>query len=226
MCSPFGYDMASLCIVADTHRQHRALNIPQCDLLIHCGDFCCFGRDDAATLDDADTWFAEVPAKHVVCIGGNHDFMLQSREFRFAQATFLEDSGIEIEGLSIYGSPWCPDLSGFAYYATEEQLIERWQRIPTGIDILVTHTPPYGILDVPSSGSVHLGCPHLRGELQRIQPRLHVFGHVHASHGIHSHDGTQFMNAAVVGGGKFEVRYVPTLVTLNQAAERDLTPNA
>lgn len=198
------------------------LAIPECDILIHCGDFCTFERDDAATLDDVDIWFAEVPAKHVVCVGGNHDFMLQSREFRFFNAKFLEDSGTEIGGLSIYGSPWCPDLSGFAYYATEDQLIERWRQIPTGVDILITHTPPHGFLDVPSSGDVHLGCPHLHHEVQRIQPQLHVFGHVHASHGTHSPDGgTQFVNAAVVGGRNLEVRHAPTLVTVNPTAEQD-----
>ena len=216
--------MASLCIVADTHRQHRALTIPECDILIHCGDFCSFEREDAATLEDVDVWFAEAPAKRVVCVGGNHDFMLQSREFRFAHATFLEDSGTEIEGLSIYGSPWCPDLSGFAYYADEDRLIERWRQIPTGVDILITHTPPYGFLDVPSSGLVHLGCPHLHDELQRIQPQLHVFGHVHASHGTHVDGGTQFVNAAVVGGRNFEVRHAPTSITLNPTAEQ--TPEA
>ena len=207
--------MASLCIVADTHRQHRALRIPPCDILIHCGDFCSFEQDDETTLDDVDAWFAEVPAKHVVCVGGNHDFMLQSREFRFAHATFLEDCSAEIEGLSIYGSPWCPELSAFAYHATDDQLMEKWRQIPSGVDILVTHTPPYGYLDVPSSGVTHLGCPHLQDELQRIQPRLHVFGHVHASHGMHTVGATQFVNAAVVGGRNYEVRHGPTMVTLD-----------
>jgi hypothetical protein len=85
-----------------------------------------FRREEERTLADADIWFAEAPAKHVVCIGGNHDFLLQSREFRFAHATFLEDRTVEIGGLLIHGSPWCPDLSGFAYYATNEQLIEKY----------------------------------------------------------------------------------------------------
>ena len=210
--------MASICIVADTHRQHRALTVPECDLLIHCGDLCSFEQEDAATLEDADVWFAEVPAKRVISVGGNHDFMLQSREFRFAHATLLEDGVTEMDGLAIYGSPWCPDLSGFAYYATEEQLIERWRAIPTGIDVLVTHTPPYGVLDVPSSGAVHLGCPHLREELRRIRPLLHVFGHVHASHGTHRDGGIEFVNAAVVGGRDFEVRHAPTLVRLEPGA--------
>ena len=218
--------MASLCIVADTHRKHRELTIPECDILIHCGDFCSFQHEDEKTLDDVDVWFAEAPARHVICVGGNHDFLLQSREFRFAHATFLEDRGVEIAGLSIYGSPWCPDLSGFAYYATNEQLIESWRKIPSGVDILVTHTPPFGYLDVPTSGYVHLGCPHLHDELRRIKPRMHVFGHVHASHGEHTEAGIRFVNAAIVGGRNFEVRHAPTMVTLNPSDEQDVTPNA
>ena len=141
--------------------------------------------------------------------------MLQNRQFKFSHARFLEDSGLEVEGISIYGSPWCPDLSSFAYYAAEQDLINKWREIPSGTDILVTHTPPYGVLDMPTSRELHLGCPHLRDELVRIRPRVHVYGHVHASHGQHTHDGTQFVNAAVVGGRNLEVRHGPTLVTLD-----------
>lgn len=206
--------MTTLCIIADTHRQHRSLTIPACDILIHCGDFCSFQREDETVLKDVDRWFAEVPAKHVVCVGGNHDFLLQSREFCFSHATLLEDSGMEIEGISIYGSPWCPDLSGFAYYASQEQLIEKWRQIPSGVDLLITHTPPLGILDVPSSGMGYLGCAQLRAELKRIQPRWHVFGHIHASHGEHSEGGTRFVNAAVVGGRDLQVRHGPTVITI------------
>lgn len=215
--------MASICIVADTHRKHRELVIRGCDILIHCGDFCSFLFEDEKTLDDVDRWFAEVPAKHVVCVGGNHDYLLQSKGFRFTHATFLEDSAVEIGGLAIYGAPWCPDLSGFAYYATNDQLVEKWRMIPSGIDVLITHTPPFGILDLPSSGDVHLGCPYLREELRRIKPRLHVFGHVHASHGTHGEDGTKFVNAAVVGGRNFEVCHAPTMVTLNTTTQSRLS---
>jgi len=209
--------MLSVCVVADTHCRHREINIPPCDLLIHCGDFCSFQRDDERVLDDADMWFAESPASKVVCIGGNHDFMLQRREFTFSHATYLQDTSAEIHGLSIYGAPWCPDLSGFAFYAANADLIDRWRAIPTGIDILVTHTPPHGVLDLPSSGEPHLGCPHLRQELERIRPRLHVFGHVHASHGQSIEDGRHSINAAVVGGRELTVRHPPTMLQLPRA---------
>ena len=112
---------------------------------------CSFHRDDLQTLEDVDAWFAESPASHVVCVGGNHDFPLQRREFQFSHAEFLEDRLIEVEGLTIYGSPWCPDLVGFAYYLSDDDLAQRWRRIPEAIDVLITHTPPYGILDVHGS---------------------------------------------------------------------------
>lgn len=201
--------MTSICMIADTHRQHRQLAIPPCDLPIHCGDMCSFQREDAATLEDIDCWFAEVPARKVICIGGNHDFPLQHREFRFAHAEYLCDRTIEIDGLRIHGAPWCPDLSGFAFYLPEAQLAEKWKLIPAGIDILITHTPPQGILDLPSSGQMHLGCPHLRQELKRIQPRLHAFGHVHASRGSCYSDNIHFYNAAVVTGRNFHIKHPP-----------------
>lgn len=204
--------MITLCIIADTHQKHRQVTIPPCDLLIHCGDFGYFERDDRATLEDVDAWFAELPADKIVCIGGNHDFMLQRREFRFSHAELLEDSGIEYRGLRIYGSPWCPELPFFAYHATEPQLIEKWRRIPSGIDVLITHTPPRGILDLPFGSATHVGCPHLKAELKRIRPRVHAFGHIHHSHGRQEDGGTLYLNAAVVTGRELEVTQPATVM--------------
>ena len=205
--------MKSLCVVADTHQRHREIEIPRCDVLIHCGDFCHFGKG-LDTLEDADVWFAETEAPHVISIGGNHDQPLQQREFQFTHSIFLEDRLVEIEGTSFYGAPWCPELVGFAYYATETELLQHWRQIPSGIDVLITHTPPAGILDVPSSGTTHLGCPLLRQEIQRIRPRLHVFAHVHVSHGIQVELETTFCNAAIVGGNNYEVRHGASLIEL------------
>lgn len=206
--------MPTLALIADTHRLHRQLALPECDVLIHCGDFCNFHEEETATLEDVDAWFAEAPAKHVVCTGGNHDSALHHREFTFCHADFLVDRLVEAAGLAIYGSPWCPDLTGFAYYAGADQLAERWRKIPAGIDVLVTHTPPFGILDLPRTGTVHLGCPILREELKRIRPRLHVFGHVHASHGHAEEDGICFVNASVVGSPEPGVLFEPTVVKM------------
>jgi Icc-related predicted phosphoesterase len=208
-------ETVSLCIISDTHRQHREITIPVCDILIHCGDFCSFRREDLQTLNDVDTWFSECPAKHILCVGGNHDFLLQTQEFRFTHAHVLQDQSVEICGLTFYGTPWCPKLSGFAYYATDNELLERWKRIPNGIDVLITHTPPYGILDLPTSGDINLGCPYLLEAVKRIRPRLHVFGHVHASHGVNKNQATHYINASIVGGHEFAVCHTPTNIKMN-----------
>lgn len=183
--------MKKICIIADTHRKHREIEIPECDLLIHCGDMCSFEQEELATLQDVDAWFSESLAKQVVYIGGNHDYLLQSGEFVFQNAHYLEDRMVELAGLKIYGAPWCPDLMGFAFYQDDTDIVERWKSVPEGVDILVTHTPPYGVLDTPSSGSPHLGCAHLKQELERISPRYHVFGHIHASHAREMIGGTE-----------------------------------
>lgn len=188
-----------IALIADTHGKHDELPLPDADLLIHCGDLFEWGDPRPDPLGEIDDWFGSAPAKEVICIAGNHDRLLQERAegtCPFSKATYLQDSGTTIGGLSIYGSPWCPDLPGFAFYATAEQLREHWRKIPTGVDILVTHTPPFGILDKPRNGRVNLGCPILREELERIRPRLHVFGHVHASYGKKQIGDTQFVNAA------------------------------
>ncbi|WP_411845091.1 metallophosphatase domain-containing protein [Roseibacillus persicicus] len=202
--------MPQLVLISDTHRNHRQVAIPECDLLIHAGDFCSFEKEDRKVLADVDDWFGSLPAKEILCVGGNHDFLLDSGEFSFQIATLLQDQLVKRCGLSVYGSPWIPNLPNFAYHRPPEELAERWKAIPEGIDILVTHTAPHGILDFPSSHFVHLGCELLKAELQRIQPRLHVFGHIHGSHGQHEENGTHFVNASIVGGRNLEVRNTAT----------------
>ena len=207
--------MPKVCVIADTHKLHRSISIPECDLLIHCGDICSGGVGDLEVLEDIDAWFGELPAKHVVCIAGNHDYPLEEERFKFSNAHYLEDSLIVLEGLRIYGSPWCPDLQGFAFYGSEMKLCHKWSSIPSDIDILITHTPPAGILDMPSSRLVNLGCPILREQLERITPKYHLFGHVHASSGNLECDGIQFVNAAIVGGANFEVRNAACLLDID-----------
>jgi len=206
--------MLSICVIADTHKLHRSIVIPECDILIHCGDMCSFGGADLAVLEDIDAWFGEVPARRVICIGGNHDYPLESKLFNFTNAAYLEDSEVTIEGLKFYGSPWCPDLQGFAFYGSDMTLHHKWSSIPSDVDILITHTPPSGVLDRPSSGLVSLGCPMLREQLERILPKYHLFGHVHASSGSICIEGVNFINAAIVGGKDFQVKSEPHLIQL------------
>ena len=85
-------------------------------------------------------------------------------------------------------------------------------QMPTGVDVLITHGPPHSIRDecpsMPMDGSsyepgrwVSVGCEVLRDELNRIKPKVHIFGHIHEGAGREVRDydeqAVTFINAAV-----------------------------
>jgi Icc-related predicted phosphoesterase len=58
-------------------------------------------------------------------------------------------------------------------------LAEIYDKIPLDTDILLTHTPPHGILDLTKKGK-NAGCWYLEGRLGSLEAcKLHVFGWVH-----------------------------------------------
>jgi Icc-related predicted phosphoesterase len=83
----------------------------------------------------------------------------------------------------------------FAFYQTRDGLKNKWELIPDDTDVLITHTPPIGILDKSSRGRT-LGCPILKERVLSIAPAVHCFGHVHASDGKESLENTRFVNAS------------------------------
>jgi len=106
----------------------------------------------------------------------------------------------QVGGVHVYGAPWVPVYAKWrtAFNRDPAQIGDAWATIPDGVDVLVTHTPPYGILDRAPHGA-HMGCPALAPHVEeRIRPRFHVFGHVHADCGAVRRGGTVFINAAAV----------------------------
>jgi Icc-related predicted phosphoesterase len=114
-------------------------------------------------------------------------------------AIYLENSRAEVAGLKIWGSPVQPEFNNWAFNVARGAAIRRyWKMIPANTDVLVTHGPPFGVLDKAHPSSAHLGCEELAKALEQIKPRLHVFGHIHGGHGLSSSKDTQFVNASVV----------------------------
>jgi len=189
-----------LTIISDTHMRHEELGPLSGDVLIHCGDFLKH-EETETDLDNIDRWFGQQDFGLIVCIGGNHDFALQARSERttqcFHNAVYLEDSALQYEGVNFYGAPWTPELRFFAFFQDRAGLQKKWDLIPEDTHVLITHTPPYDILDKSSRGLV-LGCPLLMRRVKSIAPVLHCFGHVHASAGQETVDGTHFVNAASI----------------------------
>ncbi|OUD16223.1 metallophosphatase domain-containing protein [Thioflexithrix psekupsensis] len=187
-------------VISDTHSQHHALNIPDADILIHAGDFS-WGKKDLSDVIDFNSFLEKLPHRHKLVVAGNHDFAFartpkKARECLSA-AIYLQDNLVEIDGLKIYGSPWQPAfLNGAFNLEIIEDLAEKWAAIPSGIDILITHTPPYGIGDIIRSGK-HVGCRALSKAIDRIVPKYHIFGHIHESFGTTQLKDTTFINASI-----------------------------
>ena len=94
---------------------------------------------------------------------------------------------------------FCTDYLIITYFKVGfDEAKDVWDQIPE-VDILITHSPPYGYLDIGKKQGVHCGCPVLREKVDKIKPKIHVFGHIHESFGTHQTKQTLFVNAAQCG---------------------------
>ena len=99
-----------------------------------------------------------------------------------------------IDGIKIYGSPWTPFFYNWAFNLRRgQQIASKWAAIPDDTDILITHGPPYGVLDSASDGSV--GCKDLLDRIEIVKPQYHIFGHIHEGYGEYTRKGTKHLNA-------------------------------
>jgi len=192
--------MTIICI-SDTHGRHREVELPGGDLLIHAGDISN-GREQQ--VRDFLDWFIAHPHRYKVFIGGNMDRPLEARPQHYRdqlpeRVYYLENDELDIEGIKIWGSPVVPRFVGAFNYERGPELRHFWKQIPDDINLLVTHTPPYGILDRTSQGK-SVGCEELAERVKQIQPKLHLFGHVHESYGRREMENTIFINASYIGG--------------------------
>ncbi len=208
--------------ISDTHAQHDKLQLKGGDLLLHSGDIMTSGFD-IKEVEDFAKWFAKQPYKHKILIAGNHDrilddehmkrlgYYLEDRNEEYSKKLFkehdivyLNDGSVVIEGLVIHGSPVQPWFFNWAFNRERgEEIDEHWQMIPDNTDILLTHGPPMGVGDlVKTRGSVNngtrVGCDDLRSRLLEIQPKLHIFGHIHEGYGTDNLGNTKCVNASVV----------------------------
>jgi Icc-related predicted phosphoesterase len=144
-----------------------------------------FSKSAAAILD-FNEWLGELPHRFKLVIPGNHEFFLESDPSKrnlISNATVLINEEVEIMGLRIWGSPTTPLYGGAFGLSSAADRTNLYAKIPKELDILVTHGPPYGILDRYMANANHVGCPQLMAAVTRLKPKLHVFGHVHGAHG-------------------------------------------
>jgi Icc-related predicted phosphoesterase len=185
--------------LSDLHNIGVFYKVPDGDVLIVAGDICSVGNEEEIAEFDEFLSYQTHAAKLVVA--GNHDFTFEDYTPENAKnllkhGMYLEDAGIDIYGVKFWGSPWQPEFFGWAFNLPRGQkLADVWSKIPDDTDVLITHSPPYGILDVVNGK--HVGCNDLARALKRIRPRLHVFGHIHQGYGVEERSGTIYVNAAL-----------------------------
>ncbi len=185
--------------ISDTHNRHRDVEIPEGDVLVHAGDITAHG-----TLEEVEAFNAylgELPHPQKIVIAGNHDFCLEQTPEASARllsnATYLQDQATTVDGFLFYGSPWQPWFCNLAFNLRRgAEIRAKWDLIPDGVDVLITHGPPRGFGDRTSIGQ-RVGCHDLLDAVERIEPRLHVYGHIHEAAGTFSNGVTTFLNACV-----------------------------
>ncbi len=189
-------------LISDTHGRHRQLKLPKGDMLIHAGDVTLKGRREEVA--DFLKWFSIQPFEHRVFIAGNHDFYFEKSSDKEINALipqnviYLRDSGVSINGINIWGSPYTPKFFNWAFNRARGAAIRKhWELIPPATDLLITHGPAYGFLDMVLNDQ-HAGCQDLLRTILTIKPKLHVFGHIHESYGNIRRSGIQFVNASMV----------------------------
>jgi Icc-related predicted phosphoesterase len=189
-------------LISDTHRYHKQVNVPEGDVLIHAGDIS--GRGSLSDVGSFATWFNELPHQHKILIAGNHDFCFENElrvgaiDMLGGNVNYLEDSEVIIDGIKFYGSPWQPEFCNWAFNLPRgEALKEKWDQIPDDTDVLITHGPPCGFGDFTMIDQIEVGCKELRKALDRVKPKIHVFGHIHEGYGEFEYNGIKLYNASV-----------------------------
>jgi Icc-related predicted phosphoesterase len=175
------------------------------EIIIHAGDMSSQGSATEVLLFLE--WFSALPYTHKILIAGNHDWLFERDPGlandlleNFPGITYLNDSEATIEGLRFWGSPITPFFNSWAFNRHSKEIGKHWDMIPEGIDVLVTHGPPAGILDTINNIHPPAGCQILRDAVARVKPKLHVFGHIHEGRGLKQVDETLYVNAAVLNG--------------------------
>ena len=229
-----------ICAISDIHGD--LIDIPSCDILCISGDILPLKiqKDHEKSID----WLMNVfypyllnlDCKHVIMIWGNHDFIGQKfHDFGYtgeyqsellfgknSKVHILLDESIEIEKIKIYGTPWVPELSGWAFYGPSTYLNYKYNLIPEDIDILLTHCPPkFGTQGVVLQECWNYGRDFGSIELQNVieskefEKDLYIIsGHIHSgNHEIETNGNIKYVNVSIKDED-YKITYQPKIIEI------------
>lgn len=212
-----------ICVLSDLHGVLPEIE-NNLDLLLICGDLSplkiqrnllrCQEWFNITFVD----WIKYHNVKQTYFIAGNHDFFLRDCSDLLnlpENIIYLEDTLVNYKGLSIYGTPWCKEFGGWPFMLSDAILRQKYDRIPAGIDILLTHDAPFGTSDILLEKDCnwwtpeHLGNIPLRDEILKKEPKYNFHGHLHSTnHQCEMLETTKVFNTSILNE-KYEERYSP-----------------
>jgi len=208
--------------ISDTHGYHGLLPIPDgLDIIIHSGDASnhrspYMNREEMLNFLE---WYGTLLVPYRIFIAGNHDTSIEAglitkKDFEDRGIIYLENESVEINDIKIWGSPCTPSFGqGWAFNKDRAKIHKIWDTIPEDTDIVVTHGPCKGVLDLsysPANVLEFCGCANLKKRILNIQPFIFMSGHIHNTEDIINAGTTRlsaykttFSNGSVVTDGKF-----------------------
>jgi Icc-related predicted phosphoesterase len=195
---------------ADTHGKHEKVTLPDVDVAVFAGDACGCGTADE--LNAFLSWYQRQPPTHKIFVAGNHDRPVEEDPVKWATRmgnvgiTYLQDNGVDIDGVAFWGAPWTPEFNDWAFNVPRgPSLAKKWDKIPGYTDVLVTHGMPYKTGDMalrqPAGVFVPVGDKQLRVAVERVQPTYYIGGHLHMGYGMYRIGDTAVVNATQVNEG-------------------------
>ncbi|MDE4134254.1 metallophosphoesterase family protein [Phaeobacter sp. QD34_3] len=163
----------------------------EADLVVGAGDFC----NARQGLDEAMELLSGIAAP-MVMVAGNAESADELRAVAPANAHVLHGEGVTVEGVTFWGLGGGVPETPFGAWSWDlpEAAAEALLAPCTQADILVTHSPPKGLGDLTSTG-LSVGSTAIRAAIERLQPQLALFGHVHEAWGARGQIGrTAFAN--------------------------------
>lgn len=224
-----------LAIISDVHDKFQKLVIPECDVLISAGDYSFQGEKHI--VERFHKWLSQQEAGYIISVQGNHETWVEKN---FEQAKeiaekacpgvyFIDEGEVVIDGVKFYGSAITPFFCNWAWNRARtgevnasydrrtgrqfsvQPIKPHWDKIPDDTQVLITHGPPYDILDKvydwdKTTVRDVVGCKDLWNRiLQLKQLKLHCFGHIHGSSGEYYFNGVKYINASIC-----DEQYQPT----------------
>ena len=220
--------------ISDSHGTHRGISLPPGDVLVFAGDITLKGEQHV--IADFVEWLAAQPFKHKVFIAGNHDHWAEQKPEKMheladsAGVHYLSAEGATLDGIRFWGSPYTPEFMNWSFMLPPgSAAVEHWRRMPANTDVLITHGPPFGVLDtvvkpgksLQQSGN-QVGCPELLQRVRQNEVKVHIFGHIHEGYGQMNIEETRFFNVSQLDN-RYQMTNQPVVIDVEVSPKAEST---